>query len=91
MLLRLQPYDAKIQYLPGAEMIIADFLSRYRPRNGKHIEMDRTIHAVRWSEDKLRALKAATANDTLLAELKLTVQNGWPSKCSELPKKLHPY
>ena len=72
-------------------MLIADFLSRYRPRNGKHIEMDHTIHAVRWSEDKLRALKAATANDTLLAELKLTVQNGWPSKCSELPKKLHPY
>ena len=91
MLLRLQPYDAQIQYRPGAEMLIADFLSRYRPRNGKHIVMDHTIHAVRWSEDKLRALKAATANDTLLAELKLTVQNGWPSKCSELPKKLHPY
>ena len=91
MLLRMRPYDLEIKYPPGVDMLIADFLSRYKPRHGDHIEMDSTMHAVRWSEEQLHTLKAATATDAVLSELKLVVQNGWPSKCSELPKKLHSY
>ena len=88
MLLRIQSYDVEIKYRPGPEMQIADFLSRYRPREGKHIEMDHTIHAVRWSNDKMKALKEATTSDETLSDLKVVVQNGWPDKSSELPKHL---
>ena len=50
-------------------MQIADFLSRYRPREGKHIEMDHTINAVRWSKDKMKTLKDATISDEVLSDL----------------------
>ena len=86
----MQPYDVEIKYRPGVEMLIVDFLSRYKPRHGGHIEMDNTIHAVRWSEEKLHT-PAATANDAVLSELKLDAQNGWPSKCCALPQKSHPH
>ena len=46
MLLRLQPYDAKITYRPGIEIKILDYLSRIQLTQGEGIELDLNIHTV---------------------------------------------
>jgi hypothetical protein len=86
MLLRLQPYDIKITYKPGKDLQLADFLSRYRPNcEGKHIEMEQTIHSIKWSSDKLLQLQKDTKEDPILSKLIQVVVDGWPEKCSDLP------
>ena len=92
MLLRLQPYDMEIQYRKGSELLLADFLSRYKPnRKEPHIHMDHTIHSVRWTDSRLDILRTATSNDPVLKDLLSVVRNGWPEQCSALPRKLHPF
>jgi transposase InsO family protein len=88
MMLRLQPYNLTVRYRKGSEMQLADFLSRYHPRPGKTIHMDKTIHAVQWSNPKLESLRQETKTDPVLAKLTQIIQDGWPSTASELPKDL---
>ncbi|GFN90845.1 retrovirus-related pol polyprotein from transposon 17.6 [Plakobranchus ocellatus] len=40
MLLRIQPYDCTIEYKPGREMTIADYLSRVNPKAGETIGLN---------------------------------------------------
>ena len=40
MLLRLQPYDAKITYRPGIEIKIPDYLSRVQPTQGGEFDLN---------------------------------------------------
>lgn len=92
MLLRLQPYDICVKYRKGTELQLADFLSRYKPNvSGGHIEMEQTIHSVRWSNDKIQSLKRATAEDEKLSMLLDIVRQGWPTDCRDLPKSLRIY
>ena len=92
MMLRLQPYDIDVKYRKGSELLLADFLSRYKPNDtGKHITMDHTIHSIQWSDSKLQGLRMATAEDQTLSTLLETVKEGWPSECRDLPKTLKPY
>jgi hypothetical protein len=91
MMLRLQPYNLTVRYRKGSEMQLADFLSRYHPRPGETIHMDKTIHAVQWSNSKLESLRKETKSDPVLVMLARTIQDGWPGKASELPKDLKPF
>jgi len=91
MLLRLQPYDIRIQYRKGSEMLIADFLSRYSPNKGEEIQLEHTIHAIQWSDKKLTQLKTETKCDQVLSKLSKTIHEGWPQRCSELPADLRPF
>jgi len=91
MLLRLQPYDIEIRYRKGSELLLADFLSRYHPLNGKEIELEQTVHAVRWSNEKLQQLRTETSDDPTLSELARVVVQGWPQACRDLPAALKPF
>lgn len=91
MLLRLQPYDILIRYRKGSEMLLADFLSRYHPKEGSEIELEHTIHSIHWSTHKLSQLKTETKSDAVLSKLSRTIHEGWPQKCSELPAELRPF
>ena len=91
MMLRLQPYNLKIKYRKGAEMLLADFLSRYRPKPGDMIQMDHTIHAIRWSDSKLKKLQTETRDDPTLTTLTSIIKDGWPEKCADLPKGMRPF
>ena len=43
MLLRLHPYNMKINYIPGRQMYISYLLSRQPDSNDTHIELDQHI------------------------------------------------
>ena len=88
MKLRLQQYDFSLVYRKGAELRLADYLSRYPPAPDKEeIVLEQTIHTVQWSK-KLEQLRRETKRDPLLSALTNIVLEGWPSKCSELVSEL---
>lgn len=91
MLLRIQPYDATIVYRPGKELKLADGLSRLNPRPGDTIRMDSTIHAVRWSSQKIDRLRELTDSDPVLTVLRDTIHKGWPEKAQDLPKSIRSF
>jgi hypothetical protein len=92
MMLRLQQYDLEIKYRKGKELLLADFLSRYKPNpKEKEIALDKTIHAVHWSETKLHQLREETKKDPTLDALAEVIRSGWPAKASDLRPTLRPY
>ena len=91
MLLRIQPYDMKIKYRPGKELLLADALSRIQPRQGGTINLEKTIHCVRWSEEKLDDVRRQTDTDAELQPLMEVVTRGWLEDAKMLPKCLRSY
>lgn len=68
MLLRLQPYDYVIKYLPGREVVTADALSRLSPLDELEIS-DVNIkvhHLIRITPAKMEEFKEETAKDETL-------------------------
>jgi hypothetical protein len=91
MLLRIQPYDATIQYKPGKELIYADYLSRVNPTDGQAIDLEATIHTIQVSNRQLENLRRATSEDQTLSILREQVIRGWPEKIHMTPKSIHCY
>ena len=91
MLLRIQPYDVTIRYRPGKDLKLADGLSRLNPRPGDTIKVERTIHAVKWSLEKMDRLRELTCKDPELSVLRAVIVNGWPTKAQDLPKSIRDY
>ena len=91
MLLRVQPYDMVIKYRPGKELQLADAMSRLNPKVAPAIKLERTIHAVKWSDEKLAEARHLTMEDPELKPLMEIVTKGWPDRVQDLPKGLRPY
>ncbi|CAB4015142.1 Hypothetical predicted protein [Paramuricea clavata] len=94
MLLRLQPYSLTIKYRQGADMEIADALSRLSPQETEPISvMDIQIHEIctQFSSGILQEIRVASATDPELKELNYVVYNGWPTNIKQVPKILKPY
>jgi len=68
MLLRLQPYDCVIKYLPGKEMVTADALSRLSPLDEYEVsDMNVKVHhLIRITPAKMEEFKEETAKDETL-------------------------
>ena len=94
MLLRLQPYSLTIKYRQGADMEIADALSRLSPQETEPIsDMDVQIHEIcpQFSSGILQEIRVASATDPELKELNDVVYNGWPTNIKQVPEILKPY
>ena len=91
MLLRIQPYEMRIKYRPGKELLLADTLSRLNPKPGDTIELEKTIHSIRWSDQKTEELRKLTKEDPELNVLMETVVKGWPEKSLDVPKCIRFY
>jgi hypothetical protein len=81
MLLRLQQYDLEVEYKKGAELYVADALSRaYQEIDpGDTLEEELEIHTVLpISNDKLKQLQSETQKDPVLQKLKNVILNSWP-------------
>lgn len=89
LLLRLQQYDVRIQYMPGPQLHLADTLSRAfvddikRSQTEVEAECIHLIDGLRISEPTRLAIKQATANDLSLQKVVEYVCNGWPSTARE--------
>ena len=94
MMLRLQPYDLEVQYVPGKEIPVADALSRAslpdvpaEPEMGH--EIINLIEFVAVSPQYYRRLQSATADE--LSELHQLVIKGWPDTKQEVPHSVRAY
>ena len=68
MLLRLQPYDCVVKYLPGEEIVAADALSRLSPLDKFEVrDMNVKIHhLIRITPAKMEEFKEETEKDETL-------------------------
>jgi hypothetical protein len=94
MRLQLQKYDITLVYKKGAELFIADTLSR-APLNEttqSHDELDQFVvmTVLRISEPKQAELATATKSDPKLQKLAAVIQHGWPAKPSKVPQPHNP-
>jgi hypothetical protein len=95
MRLQLQKYDITLIYKKGAELFIADTLSRapLSETTQSHDELDKFVvmTVLRISEPKQTELATATKSDPKLQKLAAVIQHGWPAKPSKAPAATRPY
>ena len=104
MLLKLQRYNVQVTYKRGAEMYIADTLSRsfldYTPSDIDDSGDDEELFEVKqleealnipMSQERLKNFLTATENDETLTELRHVIQNGWPDQKSKVISCITPF
>ncbi|KAL9953715.1 hypothetical protein ACROYT_G041171 [Oculina patagonica] len=98
MMLSLQRYDLKVKFKPGAEMNLADALSRaFLPETKETLVPDLEVNEVNLtahlpiSPERYLELQKATANDSVMQVLQDIVLEGWPDKRAEVPLAIRQY
>ena len=91
MLLRIQGYDFTIKYKPDTEMLLADPMSRLNPPPCEESLDLQEVCLVRFSDEKLNALKRDTSSDPELSALREIIYSGWPGKQKQVPVPLRKY
>ena len=86
MLLKLQPYDLHVQYVPGTEIPIDDALSRANLPNTEPDEesiMVNMVDFVTITPTRYQDFQTRTADE--LNELHPIILKGWPDTKSDTP------
>ena len=94
LLLKIQPYDFSIKYIPGKDIPMADALSRVSPYEKVKIKgLDVTIHELtpQLTRVQVQTIQKATQEDSTLQLLIQQILKGWPDHCRKLPEILKPY
>ena len=94
LLLKLQPCDITIKYLPGQKVAVADALSRVSS-SGKTVRgLDVTIHEMTnqpYVHNQIAQIQKETREDQVLQLLMQQIMEGWPQHCKSLPVVLCPF
>ena len=93
LLLKIQPYDFVIKYVPGKNIPMADAFSRVSPNEKTEIkDLDVTIHEItpQLSRIQVESIQKATQQDKTLQLLIQQMLEGWPESCRKLPEILRP-
>ena len=93
LMLKLQPYDLRINYVPGKYMYMADTLSRVylevEASNTLDEELNHVIHSLFTSlpitATRLDEFRLETENDSTLTIVKSLCQSGWPKSAKNVP------
>ena len=101
MMLRLQRFNLVVKYKPGAQMYVADHLSRASLADkdmtdnfqvfALEVETLTSFDSVKVAPERLSQLQKCTAQDLVLETLKTTVLTGWPEKRDECPVQVGDY
>ena len=92
MMLRVQHYDLKVNYVPGNQLLIADTLSRASQSESRLSADEFEVHLlIQISKDKADEWKRETDSDPVLSRLREVVLNGWPENRAELAPELREY
>lgn len=90
-------YDVTVKYVKGAEVHIADALSRVSPQptppEGEFPQLDiyQLTKNLPASPIKLQQIRHETANDPTLSKLRDVIHEGRPATKEKCPKALHNY
>ncbi|XP_046862058.1 uncharacterized protein K02A2.6-like [Xenia sp. Carnegie-2017] len=86
MLLKLQKYSLKVSFKKGAELYLADQLSRayIQEESDDHLEEFDINVVLPASEEKMNQLKEETKKDKVMKMLRQYVENGWPDLRSKV-------
>ena len=98
-MLKLQPYDLRIKYVPGKYMYKADTLSRaylqVKPDDSLDEKLTHVIHSLFSSlpitPTKLDDFLTETNNDSTLVIVKSLCQSGWPKSAKNVPIEARKY
>ena len=99
LMLRLQPYDLIIRYVPGKYMYMADTLSRaHLPTvSGSEIDDDlvQVVHSLVTNlpvtTTSLDEIKRATAADGILQKVRDFCLSGWPRSIKNVPQSVRSF
>ena len=99
LMLRLQPYELKIRYVPRKYLYLADTLSRACIPGEANPDIDEDLIQVVHSlvtnlsvtTTKLEEIQQATANDELLQKIMHYCRTTWPRSQKNVPLSLWPY
>ena len=99
LMLRLQPYDLIIRYVPGKYMYMADTLSRaHLPTvSGSEIDDDlvQVVHSLVTNlpvtTTSLDKIKRATAADGILQKVRDFCLSGWPRSIKNVPQSVRSF
>ena len=97
MLLKLQKFDIDIQYKKGAEMYMADTLSRAflsesdRSFTEEEVENVNFVELINVSKERIAEVKEATKIDHVLKKLIDIVNQGWPDLRDDCPGEVQIY
>ena len=93
MLMRLQPYDCEIKYLPGKQMVTADALSRLSPLDEFEVpDMKVKVHhLITITPAKMQEFKDETSKDQTLQLLSRQVVQGWPDSVKKVDSVVKPH
>jgi len=94
MMLRIQRYNLQVVYKPGAQMFVADHLSRaFLKHTGPEdeefqvfalgLETMNPFDTIKISSERLPQLQKATEQDPVMQTLKTTILIGWPERREE--------
>ena len=86
MLLELQRYDVTIKYRPGAQMQLADALSRCPARASQEIKLDLCVDYIAFTKPWIEKLKDSTERDPILGTVYQLTQQGWPHQRRHVPR-----
>lgn len=94
MMMQLYRYDFDLVYKKGAELYIADTLSR-APRRDTNNESTTSEYEVmevsQISEPRQEELRKATAEDPAMQKLADTIRRGWPKSESSCPPEIRKF
>ncbi len=105
MLLRLQKYNLTLEFKPGVQMYIADWLSRMmmsqkpayqifavqEDKIYQEIESINQLDYIRVTDTTGQQLQQETQKDPVLLTLKTMVLSGWPDDRNEVPVSIREY
>ena len=95
MMMRLLRYDVEVRYRRGADMHLADMLSRaYLPETSTEQHEFEYVNATKHlpvTAERLKQIKEATNQDETLQTLRKVIIQGWPESKSAVPEALIVY
>ena len=99
MLLKIQDYDYTVKYIPGAQMVISDTLSRLpNPTANEAVDLDIRVDAIEldlinFSPAKQEQLRTETRKCAVMNALAVrsNLSQGWPENIKQLPSAIQPF
>ena len=92
MMLRVQHYDLKVNFVPGNQLLIADTLSRANQSESTLSTEEFEVHLlIQISKEKADEWKRETDSDPVLSRLREVVLSGWPENWAALAPELREY